>query len=212
MYIALHHSHNLLVTLFLLIYLIKIILMLSNKKEGLRQFAAKIKIPEMVIAVLFLVTGITMFWMKGSATVFFIIKIVAVIAAIPLAIIGFKKSNKAWAVISLLLLIVTYGLGELNKNRSRKIDISSEIVNDPADPAYNIGLHGAALFQANCAVCHGKDGKGANGIIGLTDSKSDNRTKHKVITDGRKVMPPFKTVLNEVEIKALIAHLETIKK
>ncbi len=211
MYIGLHHTHNLLVILFLLIYLIKAILLLTNKKERLLQFAAKSKIPEMVITILFLATGITMLWMKGSATAFLVFKIVALIAAIPLAIVGFKKSNKILVVISLLLLLVIYGLGELNKNRSPKIDINSGVIKDPENPAYNITQHGAALFQANCAVCHGKDGKGANGIMGLSDSKLDNLSKQKVITDGRKVMPSFKTVLNEVEIKALITHLETIK-
>jgi uncharacterized membrane protein SirB2 len=52
------HLHYLVVTLFLLIYVIKTILLLSNKNDLLGKFSKKIKVPEMIISTLFLLTGV----------------------------------------------------------------------------------------------------------------------------------------------------------
>ena len=58
MYKGILHSHYLVVVLFLLIYVIKTILLLSNKNDLLAKFSKKVKIAEIIISVLFLVTGI----------------------------------------------------------------------------------------------------------------------------------------------------------
>ena len=52
------HSHTLFVVLFTLIYLIKTILLLSDRDELLEKFKKKTKVAEMVVSFGFLATGI----------------------------------------------------------------------------------------------------------------------------------------------------------
>jgi len=89
----------------------------------------------------------------------------------------------------------------------------------------------AADVQANwakhCASCHGKDGKGqtkagrmagvkdqtdAQYQSGLTDDKMFAAIKDGLTADGKEKMKPFKDKLSADEIKALVAHVRTLKK
>ena len=88
------HLHYLVVTLFLLIYVIKTILLLSNKNDLLGKFSKKIKVPEMIISTLFLLTGVfllTKLPFGGKYDYLLWIKLSMVAVSIPVAIIGFKK-------------------------------------------------------------------------------------------------------------------------
>ena len=87
-------THLLVVVLFILIYLIKTTLLLLNKQETLMKFSKMVKVPEMIVSILFLVTGIYMLTQVPEIKSLLIIKIVAVFLSIPLAVIGFKKQNK----------------------------------------------------------------------------------------------------------------------
>ena len=91
MYKTIFYSHLVSVILFLLIYFIKTVLLLANKNEGLAKFTKTVKVPEMIISTLFLLTGIYMLTQIPEIKTLMIIKIIVVLAAIPLAIIGFKK-------------------------------------------------------------------------------------------------------------------------
>ena len=94
-----------------------------------------------------------------------------------------------------------------------------------ADPAR------AADVQANwtkhCASCHGKDGKGqtkagkmagvkdqtdAQYQAGLKDEKMFTSVKEGLKEEGKDKMKPFKDKLSDDEIKALIAHVRSLKK
>ena len=89
----------------------------------------------------------------------------------------------------------------------------------------------AADVQANwakhCASCHGKDGKGqtkagkmagvkdqtdAQYQAGLKDDKMFAAIKDGLKEDGKEKMKPFKDKLSDDEIKALIAHVRSLKK
>ena len=50
-FVALYHTHKLVVVLFLLIYLIKTILLVANKTDALEKFKKITKIPEMIVSV-----------------------------------------------------------------------------------------------------------------------------------------------------------------
>ena len=89
----------------------------------------------------------------------------------------------------------------------------------------------AADVQANwtkhCASCHGKDGKGqtkagkmagvkdqtdAQYQAGLKDDKMFAVIKDGLKENGKEKMKPFKDKLSDDEVKALVAHVRTLKK
>lgn len=213
MFTGLLHTHKLVVVLFLLLYLIKTILLLINKKEALASFSKKTRIPEMIISTLFLVTGLVMIFQLPSVNKFMIFKIVAVFASIPLAVIGFKKSNKILASLSLILLIGSYGLAEMSRRYVEKVEVSQGIITDASATNYDALVHGKALFTANCVQCHGEDGQlGLAGSKNLTVSQLDEAGIKNIISNGKNAMPPYKKVLNEQEVNALTKYVQGMKK
>lgn len=75
---------------------------------------------------------------------------------------------------------------------------------------------GADLFRNNCARCHADDGTGGKGPD-LTSEKRQARWKEsdeklvKKITKGGFFMPSFGKKLKPDEIKAIAAHVRTLK-
>ena len=114
-FVALYHTHKLVVVLFILIYLTKAILLLMGNNEILNKFNKKIKIPEMVVSALLFITGIIMLNNIADFNLIFTIKLTMVVAAIPVAVIAYKKYNKLLAILSLIMLISAYGLAEIFK-------------------------------------------------------------------------------------------------
>src|SRR5471030_1312663 len=102
MFKAILYTHEISVFLFLLIYFVKTIMLLANKEEGLTKFTKGVKVPEMIISTLFLVSGIYLLTQVPVINMLLIIKIVVVFASIPIAVIGFKKRNKGLAVVSFI--------------------------------------------------------------------------------------------------------------
>jgi mono/diheme cytochrome c family protein len=85
----------------------------------------------------------------------------------------------------------------------------------------------AALWGQHCASCHGKDGKGetkagkkagvkdqtdAKYQAGLTEEKMFKAVKEGLKEDGKEKMKPFAEKLKDDEIKALVAHVRSLKK
>ena len=78
---------------------------------------------------------------------------------------------------------------------------------------------GAATFNSTCAGCHAENGAGDT-AIGKTTGVPDLRTPQvqsqpdsrlaDVIENGTSRMPPFKSSLNEEQVKALIAHVRAL--
>src|SRR6185369_10978231 len=96
--------------------------------------------------------------------------------------------------------------------------------------ASSAGLRAAdvkAIYDKECAKCHGADGKGQtkmgrqSGAKDYTDPKVQAELKDenaiKIIKEGivekdKKKMDPYKDKLNDAEIKALIAYIRAFKK
>ena len=213
MYTGFLHTHKLVVVLFLLIYLLKAILLLTNKKDALATFTKKVKVPEMIISVLFLATGGYMLSQLPEIKTLQWVKLAAVFASIPLAVIGFKKHNKALAVLSVLLIIAAYGLAEMSKRRVEKVAVEGEVVTDASAANYDALVHGKALFNANCVQCHGENGDmqkvGAKNL--QTSELGDSEVKN-IILNGKNSMPPYSKVLNETEVAALVQYVKSFRK
>jgi mono/diheme cytochrome c family protein len=212
MYTGILHTHKLVVVLFLLIYLVKTVLLLANQKDLLAKVKKYVRIPEMVISFLFLLSGLYLLTQKPDAISSFTwIKLVAVLAAIPFAVVGFKKENKVLAALSLLLIIAAYGLAEVAKRNIPKQEIAVAVAN-PADTGYDKEVHGKAIFTSYCAACHGQDGKlGLAGAKNLTTSTLTDEEVVNIITNGKNAMSPYKKVLNAEEIDAVAAYVKVFR-
>lgn len=200
MYKGILHTHYLVVSLFLLIYVIKTILLLSNKNDLLQGFVKKTRIAEMIISVLFLLTGIylaTQLPFGGKYDYLFWIKLVMVFASIPIAIIGFKRSNKILAALSLLLITGSYGLAETYKKKK----------NIPKESTIEIAsTDGATLYTVNCLMCHGADGKaGKAGAKPLNVTQLDQLSIKEVILKGKGDMPAAN--VNEEEANSIAEYV-----
>ena len=77
-----------------------------------------------------------------------------------------------------------------------------------------IEVTGAQLYQENCVICHGDDGKaGISGATDLSESKmSDDSIKYYIL-QGKKSMPPF-SFLFEKDNEALndvVTHVKELR-
>jgi len=172
-------THFVVVTIFFLIYLIKTILLLANKKENLQSFTKKIKVIEMIVSFLFLGTGIYLMT-QVEIRMDLIIKISMVFLAIPLAVVGFKKGNKGLAVLSFLLILGAFGVAEMRKYGGTRAKEPVASINP------NGSINGEVLYKANCESCHGMDGKrNAAGALDLSVTTLSIDSIDRIIVDGR---------------------------
>jgi mono/diheme cytochrome c family protein len=77
---------------------------------------------------------------------------------------------------------------------------------------------GAAIYKAKCAMCHGPDGSKENaamGIKALSGPEVQKQTDAQLIevtSKGKGKMPAYAGKLSDEEIKAVVAHIRTLKK
>ena len=212
-YLIIKLIHRIVVSLFLLIYIVKTGMLLGNKTSSLQSFTKKVKLPEMIISFLFLATGAYLLWQKGDVNSWMLIKLAAVFISRPLAVIGFKMSNKILASRALLLIFGAYGLAEMSKKKIDKKEIDSTVVTDASNSNYDINKHGQEIFSKYCVTCHGEDGKkGLGGAKDLSLTSLDNDAMTSIIKNGKNNMLPYKGILNGQEINAVVTYVKILKK
>ncbi len=212
MYTGLLHTHKLSVILFLFIYLLKLTFLLLNQRRRLERFNQWIKIPEMIISTIFLLTGVGMLFQIGRTSLWLYVKIGVVFLSIPIAVMGFRKFNKGLSILAVFLIVCAYGLAEMQQKMITKGPIAESIVLNPSSPNYDIQAHGEALFLANCTTCHGKDGKlNLSGAKDLAQSKLEDSEIKYLLRNGKNAMPPYDHVYDDTEIQALTVYVKTFR-
>ncbi len=80
---------------------------------------------------------------------------------------------------------------------------------------------GAAIFSANCQVCHGPNGipnptmEKLLGVMSVTNPEMKKLTPQEmvtVVTNGKGKMPAWKGKLTDAQIRAVVAYLRTLIK
>ncbi len=215
------HLHVTAVSLFLILYTIKTVLLLMNRNAQLDKLRAKTKIADMVLGSVMLITGgylLTIFPVQP----YHYVKIIVALASIPVGIIAFKKGNKVLASVLLIAFIYVYGVAETKSLTfsKPKIEIPADttaktdsavvdIIGQNADVALK---NGKAIYDVACVACHGADGKlGVGGAKDLTQSTLSHEGKVDMITNGKGLMTPFKGQLSEQEIDAVARYVDSIK-
>lgn len=205
--------HRISVILFLLIYIVKTILLLTNQTNALTKLTKTFKVPEMVISFLFLATGVWMFIEIGAIKSMQIYKLIAVFLAIPIAIIGFKKQNKALALLSLLLIIASYGLAEMSRRQPYPYDLKVKVVADKPEGEMSKEELGAAVYNETCVSCHGPDGdRGFSGAAKLSTSKLAIEDIASIVKNGKNTMVPYKDILTKEQIEAVSEYVKKLQK
>ena len=197
------HTHTLSVVLFLVLYIVKTFLLVSGNEKSLDKVTQITKWPERIISVLFLVTGIALFLNSGNKSWMIYLKIGLVFASIPLAIIGFKRKKSILAILSVLLLIGSYGLAEMNK---KFIPNKTKPTIQESAGALEVGK---ALYSTYCIACHGEKGDaGLSGAKNLRTSALSQDEKMTIIKNGKGSMPGF-SKLSDDEVKAILLYTDT---
>jgi cytochrome c len=112
------------------------------------------------------------------------------------------------AGVGIAALALTGGLLAQSKSKSG--------AKDPAAAA-----RGKELFQQKCSICHfdtstakkigpGLKGIGKRGTFTVNSNKVTDETLTKWIDEGDSLMPPFKEVLDEKQIKDVVAYVKTL--
>jgi mono/diheme cytochrome c family protein len=72
---------------------------------------------------------------------------------------------------------------------------------------------GQSLFNLNCALCHGRDGKlGLNGAKDLTVSMLTKEEMIATVEQGRGAMMPYRDILTSKEIDAVVTYVRSLQK
>lgn len=194
---AISLTHRISVTLFFLIYVVKTVLLLSNRADLLQKFTKSTKVIEMIVSALFLITGVYLMTLLPKIPNLLWIKIILVLASIPVAIIGFKKQNKILAALSLLMITGSYGLAEVQKKKREKGETVA--VNN---------VNGKEIYDAKCVLCHGSDGKaGLSGASDLSVTQLTTDSIKLIIQNGRRTM--VKVDITDEQATAVAAYVES---
>lgn len=202
MHTIIFYGHLAAVALILLLYVMRTLFILTNKTGILERYSKVTTIPERIIAVLLVTTGIYLITQLPKVNAFMIIKLLFVVGAIPLAMIAYRKKIRTLAVASLVLLIGAFGLARISKRESARGELAGREA-----------LDGGELFTAACSQCHGVDGRaGIAGASDLSVTVLNESGLLQVISDGKGSMPGYDDILDENQRAAVAAYVRTLKR
>ncbi len=200
--------HKISAGLFLLIYLVKgIIIFLKNDPFKQKTFKL-IKVPEMLISATFLITGLYLLFSIGEPPAYLYGKLLLVVLAIPLAVIGQKRSKPLFLWISILIIVYVFGASETGSLTFKKEKIEM-LADDGSGENYELLNIGSHVYGENCLRCHGRNGDLERyGAKKLIESSLSPEKRRSIILEGKGNMPGFSKKLDQKELESLELFLD----
>jgi len=220
-YSILLHTHELLITLYVIIFTIKVVLLLINNTESLANFRKRTRVVgEMILPSLFLITGIILAVMSktGFGDNWFLIKMCLIALSVGTGIVAFNKNSKILGILTFLIFIYVIMLSYIKDPMLKKAPkpvAEQNVITDPAAPGYDALKHGLSVYiNSGCYTCHGADGKlGNHGAADLTISVLPDSGVINVIRNGRgSIMKGYGDKLNPIEIHAVTEYVKSLRK
>lgn len=208
------------VTLFLVLFIFKIFLLLFNKRLLLSQIRNKTKIVDVIVGGLIFISGIYLIAVIGNTNLYMVAKVILVLIAIPLGIVGLKNNSKFLSMLAVVLFIYIYGIAETKNLALKGSNYDLEDFTFQSDQADEILKatesatlqQGKVIYKVLCVECHGEDGQSElPGTANLAETKLKTEEKIVVITVGRGEMKGFDAELSEHEIELVAAYTETLQ-
>lgn len=202
------HTHTTVVAIFLLFYLLKTILLITGKVEALDRIRERTKILDMVLGMLILATGSYLMVILGGLATYTWVKLVAVIALIPVGIIAMKRHNKALATLGLVGFIYFYGVAETKSLTMKKTNYGELAAAGAIKGEYLP----STIYKNECQRCHGTLGDAqVYGAANLRTSKLNEQQIAGVILAGQGKMKGYEGRLNSEQLNELAAYVSRLK-
>jgi cytochrome c553 len=200
--IGMRHLHVTAVVLLLFFILFKTILLLVNKTVLLDKIRNTTKIIDILLGVVAVGTGVYLLTLKLNVESYIWVKILTVLVAIPLGIVGLKRHKKPLAVLSVLLIIYAFGVGETHSFKFKRDQFT----------VTNTDQAGREIYQTLCVECHGADGKkGLYKAPDLTESVLSGAETTARILYGKGIMKGYKNELNDQQVQEVIEYISTLR-
>ncbi|MFN6943718.1 MAG: c-type cytochrome [Cytophagaceae bacterium] len=205
------HLHITVAIIFLVFMVFKTILLLIDKTDLLANVREKTKIFDIVIGILILGSGGYLMFALGNFQGYIIGKVIVVLIAIPLGIIGLKRKVKSLAVISVLLFVYVYGVAATESLKFKKDRFElpeGELATDINRGESQDRVRAKHLYVNLCKDCHGAAGSaGVAGAYDLASSEKSIEENVEIIKKGPGTMPSFRGTLSDEDIRLLAEYI-----
>ena len=200
--------HKISASFFLLIYLIKGITIFSKNQAYKENLYARLKWIEMPASLIFFLSGIYLLFSIGDPPGYMYVKLILVLGAIPLAVIGQKRNKPVLLWLSIILIVYIFGASETRSLSFQKQRVEI-LADDGSGENFELIKLGSHIYGEHCLRCHGRNGDleryGAGKLRGSTLSTEKRRS---IILEGKGNMPGFSKKLDQKEMEALENFLD----
>lgn len=201
------HGHVAICAAYLVFYLVKYVLLLTNNKATLDLIRNK-KWIEPVFGTLILASGGYLLATSPVVQPYQYLKLGLVLASIGLGVVAMKRGNKALATVTLVLLVYVYGMAETRNFYPAPVSYAS-LVPSESLPAQQVA---ATIYAQECVRCHGTDGAlGRFKAMNIKGTALSKQAIMDVITNGRNSMKAYGKRLSPEQIDALADYVQTLK-
>lgn len=228
------HSHTTFVGLLIIAMLISVVFIFLNKNND-KVSPKWLKISHMVLGTFTLVTGIYLMATAPDGTQpLYWFKLVLVVIAMVLGIVGSRKKNPGMAIGSLVVLIgimsIAYAKPSFLMTQPDGLASDEEIEQvlsgqndggtEDGEPTGNgetieqrdLRIGKSLYYKHNCNTCHGDDGAyGFQGAKDLSESTLSDEEIGEMIRNGKGLMPAVEGI-RDSEVELLITYSKSFRK